>query len=403
MRFAQLREMDITDGAGIRVSLYTHRCELCGRQFNGVNALSHHIVKDEHLDLEEYYKLFIDNSPHRCKNCGKPNTFLSLGRGYTNFCSSSCGSRFYGFERIERDNSLIGCISDDFLVESINNNRSTKRLTYFNCRCCFCGRYKTLFASQIRNHSRTKCACRVYRDLLGTRIKDVKIIDYDEITKLFLVRCLCGKEFNRRKSELYRVQCGSDCTYKKLVYPNTRNVIGNRYGKLVVLSELDNGIFLCRCDCGNMFKTSKRALLQNISTHCGCSKPISKGEYKISELLTINNIDFIEEHYFQDFKYVDSNRHPKFDFYLPEFNCIIEFDGRYHFETNSFFGAKDEIRNRDKIKTQYCLDNNIKLIKIPYTHLKKLRIDDLLPKTSKFVIHTMEEFYRYANYANTRV
>ena len=68
-----------------------------------------------------------------------------------------------------------------------------------------------------------------------------------------------------------------------------------------------------------------------------------------------------------------------------------------------FFGAKDEIRDRDKIKTQYCLDNNIKLIKIPYTHLKKLRIDDLLPKTSKFVIHTMEEFYRYANYANTRV
>ena len=319
---------------------YMNRCEIYNRQFDGINALSHHIVKDEHIGLEEYYRLFIDDGSHRCKNCGKPTTFLSLGRGYTEFCSSICGIRFNGFKRIARDNSLIGGISDDFLVESINNNRSTEHLTYFNCRCCLCGRYKTLFASQIRNHSRTKCTCRVYRDLLGTRIKDVKIIDYDEITKLFLVRCLCGKEFNRRKSELYRVQCGSDCTYKKLVYPNTKDVIGNRYGKLVVLSELDNGIFLCRCDCGNMFKASKRALLQNISTHCGCSKLISKGEYKISELLTINNIDFIEEHYFQDFKYVDSNRHPKFDFYLPEFNCIIEFDGRYHFETNSFFWCK---------------------------------------------------------------
>ena len=403
MRYAQLREMDITDGAGIRVSLYMSRCEICNRQFDGINALSHHILKDEHLELEEYYRLFIDGSSHRCKNCGKPTTFLSLGRGYTEFCSSICGIRFNSFKRVARDNSLIGQISDDFLVENINNNRSTKRLTYFNCRCCFCGRYKTLFASQIRNHNRTKCTCRVYRDLLGTRINDVKIIDYDEITKLFLVRCLCGKEFKRRKTELYHVRCGSDCAFKKLVYPNTKDVIGNRYGKLVVLSELDNGIFLCRCDCGNMFKTSKRALLQNISTHCGCSKPISKGEIKIRELLTANNTDFVSEYYFSDLKYVDSNIFPKFDFYLPEFNCIIEFDGKQHFEVNSFFDAKDEIKDRDGVKTQYCLDNNIKLIRIPYTHLKKLRIDDLLPKTSKFVIHTMEEFYRYANYANTRV
>lgn len=380
---------------------FMNRCEICNRQFDGINALSHHIVKDERIELEEYYRLFIDSSPHKCKNCGKPTTFLSLGRGYTEYCSTSCGSHF---QRKLRETNLIGCISDDFFVESINDTRSSgKRTAYFNCRCCFCGRYKILFASQIRTHSRTKCTCRVYRDLLGTRIKDIQIIDYDEIIKLFLVRCLCGKEFKRRKTELYRVQCGNDCTFKKQRSPKLIDIIGNRYGKLVVLSELDKKTFLCECDCGNMFKTSKRALLQNISTHCGCSKPISKGEIKIRELLTTNNTDFVSEHYFSDFRYVDSNRFPKFDFYLPEFNCIIEFDGRYHFEENSFFGTKDEIENKDKLKTQYCLDNNINLIRIPYTHLKKLRIDDLLPETSKFVIHTMEEFYRYANYANTRV
>ena len=378
-----------------------NRCDICNRQFDGINALSHHIVKDEHIELEKYYNLFIDSSPHKCKNCGKPTTFLSLGRGYTEYCSTSCGNHF---QRKLRETSLIGCISDDFFVESINDARSaTKRTAYFNCRCCFCGRYKILFASQIRTHSRTKCSCRVYRNMLGTRVGNVDIIDYDEITKLFLVRCRCGREFNRRKSEIYRVWCGTDCTFKKQHSPKLIDIIGNRYGKLVVLSELDKQTFLCSCDCGNMFKTSKRALLQNISTHCGCSRPISKGENKVRELLTTNNINFICEYYFQDLKFIDTNRCPKFDFYLPDFNCIIEFDGRQHFEINSFFDIKDEIKDRDRVKTQYCLDNNIKLIRIPYTHLRKLELDDLLPKTSKFVIHTMEEFYRYANYANTRV
>jgi hypothetical protein len=38
------------------------------------------------------------------------------------------------------------------------------------------------------------------------------------------------------------------------------------------------------------------------------------------------------------------------------------------------------------IKNQWCKENNIPLIRIPYTHLKDLSIEDLILETSKFKI-----------------
>jgi len=38
------------------------------------------------------------------------------------------------------------------------------------------------------------------------------------------------------------------------------------------------------------------------------------------------------------------------------------------------------------IKNQWCKNNNIPLIRIPYTHLEDLRLEDLLLETSQFII-----------------
>ena len=43
-------------------------------------------------------------------------------------------------------------------------------------------------------------------------------------------------------------------------------------------------------------------------------------------------------------------------------------------------------QERDKIKTQWCKEHNIPLIRIPYTHYKDLKIEDLLLETSKFIV-----------------
>lgn len=60
---------------------------------------------------------------------------------------------------------------------------------------------------------------------------------------------------------------------------------------------------------------------------------------------------------------------------------LIEYDGIQHFEKNCF-GKKDEdfdiLKKYDKIKEKYCIKNNIKLIRIPYTKLKSLSLKDLI-------------------------
>jgi len=74
-----------------------------------------------------------------------------------------------------------------------------------------------------------------------------------------------------------------------------------------------------------------------------------------------------------------------FDFHLPEYNIYIEYDGEQHFKRYKF--EKDDnnlnIRKlRDQIKTDYCKNNNIKLIRIKYTDFKK--IESILNKNFKF-------------------
>lgn len=76
-----------------------------------------------------------------------------------------------------------------------------------------------------------------------------------------------------------------------------------------------------------------------------------------------------------------------FDFYLPDKNIIIEYDGEFHYipikvqKTDSEEVAIDrlnETKAHDKIKTDYCLKNQIKLIRIPYW--EKENIETILLK-----------------------
>ena len=92
----------------------------------------------------------------------------------------------------------------------------------------------------------------------------------------------------------------------------------------------------------------------------------SKGERKIISLLEKNNIDYISQKTFTDCKNVLPL---PFDFYLPEQNICIEFDGKQHFEPIEWFGGSDafeSLKERDEIKNKFCLSNNIDLLRIAY-------------------------------------
>jgi len=110
----------------------------------------------------------------------------------------------------------------------------------------------------------------------------------------------------------------------------------------------------------------------------------SKGEAAITEYLESHNIMFIHDKTFDDCKYVKKLR---FDFYIPFYNLVIEYDGIQHMQPSRFGGqtqAEAEVsfkkqQEKDAIKDQYCLHNNIKMIRIPHTqydHLNNI-LDEL--------------------------
>lgn len=102
----------------------------------------------------------------------------------------------------------------------------------------------------------------------------------------------------------------------------------------------------------------------------------SKGEEEIKQLLDDNNIIYETQKTFNDCKNINLL---KYDFYLPNYNICIEYDGIQHYKINNFFGGEAEFKKtqkRDIIKTEYCIKNNITLIRIKYDEnvLEKLNI-----------------------------
>lgn len=115
----------------------------------------------------------------------------------------------------------------------------------------------------------------------------------------------------------------------------------------------------------------------------GCPKcNESKGEKEISKFLNYYNISFSPQHTFKDLKGKGGKAAYKFDFYLSNYILICEYHGPQHYFPVDFAGkgqelAEDQfkqIQYKDKIKEQYCLDNNIPLIIIPYTDFKNIEL-----------------------------
>lgn len=99
----------------------------------------------------------------------------------------------------------------------------------------------------------------------------------------------------------------------------------------------------------------------------------SKGQVIIKNLLNILNINFVEEHKFSECVGIGGRKLP-FDFYLPNFNICIEFDGKQHFESIEVFGGDIEfnkLKANDLLRNDYCICKSIMLIRIRYNKIQK--------------------------------
>ena len=177
--------------------------------------------------------------------------------------------------------------------------------------------------------------------------------------------CLNTEKIKARMAELGR-SCALDIT-------------GQKFGMLTAIGPTEKRkqnsiIWKCKCECGNECEAPVNALRAGRKFSCGCLTE-SRASYLIKQFLIQNNINYITEKTFDTCKFKDSNNSARFDFYLPDYNLLIEYDGEQHFQErdrNYFRDSLEKRQSHDAFKTQWCKDNNIPLLRINYTEQDKI-------------------------------
>lgn len=191
--------------------------------------------------------------------------------------------------------------------------------------------------------------------------------------------------------------CAVGCPYCAGKYKTTVDFIDEIKDKSVntiIIGEY-TGLYnkiKCQCKkCGNVWDTTP-ASLKNGSGCPVCA--FSHGERKIANLLNVNGIKYETQKTFDDCRH---KQKLKFDFYLPAINVAIEFDGQQHFYPVDFANkgnkwaeqAYDKNILRDKIKNNYCTENNISLIRIPYYDYENIEAI-LTPVIQEYFLYTKQ-------------
>ena len=227
-----------------------------------------------------------------------------------------------------------------------------------------------------------------YSYLIGQKINKWTVLD--------IVRLKSGKENKERTYAICQCECGTvkpvlvknliknlskDCgcgRKNKLKEVRTKSLVGQRFGKLTVVEMLEernaNGriVYRCECDCGNEVNVLGNSLTTYHTLSCGCL--VSYWNMYIQQFLEKNKIEYSSEYTI----FIDDNYY-RYDFYLPQYNLFIEYDGQQHYAPVRFFGNEEDAKwvhertkEHDKIKNRYCEENNINLLRIPYWETKNI-------------------------------
>ena len=275
-------------------------------------------------------------------------------------------------------------------VDPVNDNDGRVRRRWL-CQCD-CGKIHIVKESSLKQGLSKSCGCarketlrKKSINLTGQRFGKLLVIERTE-NKInvdgstlcqWLCKCDCGNIVKVKTAALRNgntKSCG--CLQKeKASKINSKDLTGQKFGKLTVIEKSENHItisghhqsmWLCKCDCGN-FKIVRGSDLHSGQTNsCGCM--ISSGEYYLITYLMSNNIKYEYQKRFDDCRGI-GDKPLSYDFYLPYYNLLIEYQGMQHYEPVILFGGEEQFeiqQEHDRRKREYAKSNGYNLLEIPY-------------------------------------
>lgn len=218
--------------------------------------------------------------------------------------------------------------------------------------------------------------------------------EYEKIDKPLRLRCKCGEVFDCSLNVIRsykKYQCNK-CSGKHRANLEEVKILTNQIANgFKILSTEYKGVMYkldFKCPLGHFFRKNWNHFY-NEGERC----PIcisSKGEVEVEKYLRENNFCYIPQYSFKD---CVRKQLLAFDFAVflkGNLICLIEYDGRHHFQPVNFGGITDKVAKDkfevqleiDSIKNKYCKDNNINLIRIPYWYIHKIpkKLDEELRK-----------------------
>ena len=302
-----------------------------------------------------------------CQYCGGEYQVPQSQQNRSKFCSDEC------FRKSKNTQVTYNCdhCGKEFLIQKSKvNKRLSGELKYL---CCS-----------------TECT------------KEIQKPKWKDIVQLFKERgyILLSKEYINAKTKLEYIcpehqeygsqyitynnlkygfgckYCGTERTAdsKRLSFDEVK-VIFEKHDMILLDQEYKNSTtplkYICKHheEFGVQYMTLSNAYKQ----HCPYCN-IIKGEDKISHYLSENDIQFILHKSYDDPRGVGGGK-LSYDFYLPNFNLLIEYQGEQHERPIEAFGGEEQFKiqqEHDKRKKEYAYNRGIELLEIWYYDFLKI-------------------------------
>ncbi len=362
----EVKVEDLTDGSNVKIDV---KCDGCNNKLN--------------IIWQYYLKYVKKDGEYYCLKCARNNykKFIS----FEQWCIEN--NRQDVLDRW--DYELNGCKSNEITY-------ATNKKYYFKCP-------NQLHPSELKKvndfttgRTEGSIGCKACNSFAQWGIDNIcsdflekywdwekNMVDPWEISyssnKYIYIKCQ-----NKNYHENYRVMVSNFINGNRCPYCNKNKIhkldsLGNLYPEVLELwsdknkktpydyAPKSDQIVFWKCPDGE-HKDFKRGIYSSNLCNFRCPEcQYSKGEKRIEKYFKKNNIPFVSQKEFNNLVGV-KGRNLSYDFYLPQYNLLIEYQGEFH-DGNGNYYVKQNLKcqqEHDKRKREYAQINNIKFLEIWY-------------------------------------